>query len=144
MYWALLEKRIDPELFFRALPHHLPEATTLFVEGAVISNEVKSWLREHVQQGPYLPAKGSMGEPLEDGYFRCSFSIELLTGLARLSESHAEPELCDHIFVYRDTEPLLEYYDFPENEIWLPSTLPETRIGVLASALGVRYGKREA
>jgi hypothetical protein len=66
----------------------------------------------------------------------------LLSELERLSENHAEPELCDHLLVYRGNDPLLEFYDFPENEVWLPLSLNEDRVRAIASALDVEYRKR--
>jgi hypothetical protein len=145
-YWALEETRISPSVFFRELPHHLPEATSLYIEGFSIAEDVKQVLLNHAQAGPYLPGSEShvriTGAP-GTNYFRCEFSPSLLSELERLSELHAEPEICDHLLVYAGSEPILEFYDFPQNEIWLPITVNEERVCAMASALNMAYRKED-
>ena len=145
-YWALEETRVDALVFFRALPRHLPEATSLFIEGSCIAENVKKVLLSHAQTGLYLPDPEPY-EPypgsLRRDFFRCTFSPTLLSELEHLAEHHAEPELCDHLFVYVNNAPILEFYDFPHNEIWLPITVSEDRVRAIASALNMAYRKSE-
>lgn len=142
-YWALQETEVDPEAFFRELVCLLPEATTLYVEGTVIVDEVKAALLAHAQVGPYLPdpEAGSVQTlgSLRTQFFRCEFTPFLLRKLERFARTYAVPEICDHLLVYAGNEPLLEFYDFPGNEIWLPLKVSEEQVRALASVFNTTY-----
>ncbi len=126
-------------MFFRELARHFPEATSLFIEGSSIAEDITSLLSSHIQEGPYLPIHGTYGAlfgKLKTQYFRCGFTITLLSGLEKLSEIHAEPEICDHLIVYLGDALLLEFYDFPKNEIWIPAKINEDRVRAFAASIG--------
>ena len=147
-YWALQETRVDPEVFFRELVCLLPEATTLYVEGTSINEEVKAALLAHAQVGTYLPSPEAdsvqiLGS-LRTVFFRCEFTPSLLRELERFAGTYAEPEICGHLLVYAGSEPILEFYDFPHNEIWLPITVSEERVRALASVLSTTYRREIA
>jgi len=146
IFWAVEEADIDSSVFFQELNRFLPDATTLFVEGTSIAEDVSNILMRFSQGGPYIPEHGSYGSILGDDdsqYFRCSFDSELLTELERLSYIHAEPEICDHIMIYHDEELIMEYYDFPKNEIAFNGSLPEYKIRAFADALQCTYKKKQ-
>ena len=139
-YWSIEEKRIDPSVVFRALPKHFPGATTMFLEGTSIADEVKECLRSHVEEGPHLPGRQTKWPKAE--LFRCRFSPELCAALESLSERHAEPELCDHLYVYRGEQPLMDFPDFCASNIFLPESMPESQVRAFAEVFGLRYEKR--
>ena len=141
-YWTLAESRVDSTIFFRELTRHFPEATSLFIEGSSIAEDVTSLLSFHTQEGPYLPIHGSNGALFGKSkikYFRCGFSVTLLSDIEQLSEIHAEPEICDHLIVYVGDDPLLEFYDFPKNEIWIHAHISEDRVRSFATSIGTTY-----
>ncbi len=101
-----------------------------------------SLLLSHIQEGLYLPVHGSYGAlfgNLKTQYFRCGYSAALLSELEQLSEIHAEPEICDHIITYQGDEPILEFYDFPKNEIWLSASISEDKVRSFATSIGTTY-----
>lgn len=73
--------------------------------------------------------------------FRCSASSKFMESLADLAEHHAEPELLDHLFLYKTDEPLLEWHDAFANAILIPGKVPESIVAGFAKELGLDYGK---
>ena len=136
-YWELDGDGIDSTAFFRALPEAFPEATAFFAEGTVIDAEVEACLASHAQPGDFLPGANTI-RPVSRK-FRCSFSPQLCEALAALSLRHAEPEMMDHVFLYRHSEALVYWHDAFSHAMWLSGLLPEERIGFLAGRLGRRY-----
>jgi hypothetical protein len=136
-YWAIEEGRIDPATFFRELPRHFPDATTIFFEGTSIEPDVKDCFAAHIQSGPHLPGRQTIWPKAE--VFRCKFSPTICMELEALSRRHAVPELCDHLYVYRGEASVLEFPDFCANEIFLPISTTESAVGALASVFGLKY-----
>jgi len=141
-YWEIKAKKIDSTAFFRALLKYFPEATTFYAEGTVIEKDVVECYLSHAQEGQYLPPEGTTWPESEK--FRCRFSLDLMNALAQLSEHHAEPELLTHLFLYRDHDPLLEWYDAFADPILVSPSVPEEAVSGLASELGVKYGKEKS
>lgn len=128
---------MDAATFFRELPHHFSDAATLFVEGSAIGPDVAGCYVAHAEPGLHLPGRHTLWP--KAALFRCKFSIDLCATLAQLSGVHAVPEICDHLFVYEGTRPLLEFPDFCHNQIILPIEVAETEVAAFASVLGLKY-----
>jgi hypothetical protein len=73
--------------------------------------------------------------------FRCSFQSKLFYELAVLAENHAEPEILDHLYIYQDTKPLLEWHDAFSNAMLLSPILSEESVFNFAKTLGLTHAK---
>lgn len=142
MTWELTAKRFDCTKILRQIPTFIPAATAIFVEGTTIANDVTAFYRANLQEGEYLPAKGTIWPA--SSRFRCHFSLQFFTGLADLSERHAEPELCDHLLIYRGDVSLLTWYDAFSGPILLATELPESLINDFATVLGLEVRKMKS
>jgi len=136
-YWEIDQGEVDSTAFFRALPRYFPYATTFYAEGTVISQDVVQCYKSHSEEGDYLPAAQTIF-PKSDKY-RCKFSKELMDDLASLSEHHAGTELLDHLSLYKNNEPLLEWHDAFDNIILVSQTVAEDNVRSFAGELGLGY-----
>ncbi len=135
--WVIAEGSVDSTAFFRALPKHFPEATTLYVEGTTIITEAEVLYRSHAQVGPYLAPPQTLW-PVSTK-LRCAFSAELCEALASLSLDAAEPELADHISLYAGDSPILEWHDAFANAMYLAASFPEERVRSFADEFALAY-----
>ncbi len=71
--------------------------------------------------------------------FHMALTTECLEGLARLAEQHIAPEIADHLHVYRGTEVLLEWYDFPTDPFCVSKAISAEAISDFCSELGLQY-----
>ena len=137
--WELEDRRVDSTTFLQLLAPMFPEATTVFFEGSSIAPNIVTILERHADPGPYLPKAQTLWSTGAILRFRCSFTIALCEALASASLHHAEPELFDHLFLYAEHVPLMEWPDAFSNCMWIASSIPESRIGAFAAGLGVKY-----
>jgi len=135
--WDIDEGHIDTEVFFGILPKCLPDASTIFFEGTFIADEVKGCLSRHAEAGKHLPGRQTLW-PMSTLY-RCKFSQRLCDEMQELSSRHAQPELCDHLSIYRGEEEVLAFHDFGANHIYVAGSVPEQAVSSFASALGLKY-----
>ena len=96
-------------------------------------------LEEHTDFGLYLPRPQTLWSTGRIRQFRCSFTPALCDELAGASLHHAEPELFDHLFLYADEVPLLEWPDAFSNCMWIARSIAEPRVKAFAGSLGVKY-----
>jgi len=122
----------DSAGFLRSLPEGFPTATTMFVEATAMARDVEDLLTAAVGPGPYLPARQTIWP--RSLRLRTRFDASLLLELSRLAENHAEPELFDHLLLYADTQPLLEYPDafLRGSAIYVAPTVDEQQLQVWA------------
>ena len=139
-HWQVGGKHINSAKFFLALPEHFPNATTLFIEGMQIRPEaLQCWSRFH-QEEKFLPGQQTLWPKSKK--FCCKFSKTLCERLADLADEYAEPELLDHLFLYENGQPVIEWRDaFDSKYFLLPVTVPESVVSSLAQELGVEYSK---
>ena len=134
--WDIEEGRIDAEVFFGALPKCLPDASTIVFEGTSFSDEVKGTLSRHAEAGPF-PQRQTLWP--RSNLYRCKFSAALCFEMRELSKRHAEPELCDHLSVFRGEEEILAFHDFGANNIYVSGAISEEAVSAFATALGLKY-----
>jgi len=140
-HWEL-KGRWNCAAFFRHIQTVLPDATTLFLEGTSVAGGVDAFLRSAAEPGDYLPAKQTLWPRPKQ--YRLPFLPPTLEALASLAERHAEPELLDHLFVYRGPEVLLEFPDAfdPQCPAFVAAGAEEHRLRSFAAVLGLDL-KRE-
>jgi len=137
--WELENGRIDSTTFLQVIAPTFPEATTAFFEGSSIAPNVVKIFEQHTNSGPYLPKPQTIWSTGHIQQFRCRFTVELCEDLAGASQNHAEPELFDHLFLYAQLVPLLEWPDSFSNCMWIAASVSETRIRAFADQLGIHY-----
>ena len=127
----------DSAMFFQNLRAALPSATTLFVEGTSIADDVQDFLRSVTEPGEYLPERQTIWPRPKQ--FRVPCDDPTLAALADLAERHAEPELLGHLFVYAGSTVLLEFPDAfdADGPIYVSTETDEQRIRDFAAALGL-------
>jgi hypothetical protein len=135
--WLVHAIDIDPVAFFRALPKHFSNVTSLYVEGTSIASEVEGCYRQHAEPGPYLPEVGTIWPASKK--LRCLFSKKLCEALGLLAAHAAPPELGDHFHLYKDSESILCWHDAFAVDLWLSSRIPEEIARAFASTLGRTY-----
>jgi hypothetical protein len=140
MYWVIEQGRVEPAAFFRHLATYFPETSTLFFEGTSIEPEVKGVLIAHSESGPHLPRRQTV-HPVSN-IFRCKASASLIAKLEALSTRHAVPEIADHVYAYSGKNELVGFPDFCANEIYISPSTSERTVELFASALGLKYWKR--
>jgi hypothetical protein len=136
--WELRGGNVDPADVFRALRCLAAEATSLFLEGTSIADDVRRFLEHHREAGPYVPARQTIWPATER--FRVPATAEVLEGLAELAESHAQPEIADHLFLYRDREAIVEYPDafYEDCPLLLAGHLARETVERLSAELSLR------
>jgi hypothetical protein len=72
------------------------------------------------------------------------FSSNLVDALAALGEKHAEPELLDHLVLYKDSEELVVWHDAFANLLLVSRTVPESVASSFAADLGLEYSSSRA
>jgi hypothetical protein len=135
--WSIDQGNIDASLFFEALAKYFPHATTLYVEGTSIDADVKHCLIRHSENGKHLPGRQTLW-PKSD-LFRCKFSAQLGAELSVLAARLAQPELCDHLSLFRDEEALLEFHDFGANAIYISGGISERDVSSFAMELSLEH-----
>lgn len=140
-YWVIEQGRVDPAVFFHQLSAHFPQITTLFFEGTSIDPAVEATLVAHAQPGAHLPGRQTIRP--RSSVFRCRASSSLFAEVERLSAQHAVPEIADHVYAYAGKTELVGFPDFCANEIYLSPSTAERTVQLFASALQLKYWKRE-
>ena len=137
-YWEIDEGKVDAGKFFETLPKYFSAATTFFAEGTMMSDDVMECYASFSDEGKYLPGAQTI-LPISKK-FRCKFSPLLMGKLATLAKKHSEPELLNHLFVYKGNEALLYWHDAFANVLLVSRSIPESSISEFASELGLKYG----
>ena len=138
-YWEIDEGKVDSSLFFRLLSKYFDDATTLYIEGCSISYELIKFYEKHRENGKYLPASQTIFPRSKK--FRCAISHQFMGSLAEKAEHHAEPELLDHLSLYKNNKSLLEWHDAFANSIMVSSQMPESIVAGFSNELGLNYRK---
>lgn len=135
--WEIQEGEVESTIFFPVLLQCFPDANTIFFEGTVIAGDVRKCYESYQLPGSFLP--GSQTIFPKSNKFRCEFSPALVEELVLLSDRFSEPELLDHLSLYKDNELLLNWHDAFENIIGIPSSVPEEIVIKFTKALGLAY-----
>lgn len=105
----------DLYALLQAIDEVVPTDTVLYVEGTSIAPEIKSFFAAH-------SIAGSMQLPLATMFprpetFHVALDPGVLTALRTLADAHAEPEILDHLAVYRGDSVLLWAPDAGSSEV---------------------------
>ncbi len=119
-------QKVDSSKFFKALGIYFSNATTLFIEGTSIAMDVMKFYKENLEEGEYLPPAGTIFP--KSTKLRCKFSLNFVNELSSVAEHYAEPELLDHVHVYKDDKPLLIWMDAFSDTIYISKEIPKDTI----------------
>ena len=118
----------DAEAFFRAVPQLLPEATHLFLEGAP-SPDIVALISTHTEQREYGAPAGTLWSwPQRNQRFALTASPALFAQLSEAAAQHAEPEICSHVHLYHDSEPLAHWFDAFDDPLLVSKVVPRERV----------------
>jgi hypothetical protein len=124
------------EEFFRALSLLVPDATHMFLEGSP-EPDIQEMLAESADGADYAAPLGTLWSwPQKNRRFSVRASPELFVRLSEAASHHAEPEICDHLHVYRGEEALVQWFDAFSDPILVSKAVARERAERFASAVG--------
>jgi len=125
------------EDFFLAVSLLVPDATHMFLEGSP-DPDIAALLADAADDAvEYAAPVGTMWSwPQKNRRFSVQASPELFARLSSASLNHAEPEICDHVHVYRGQEPLVQWFDAFSNPLLISPSVTRERVEQFASAAG--------
>jgi len=138
-YWDIDEGSVDSTTFFSMVHKYFSDATTIYIEGTSIEKDVIELYQRHVEDGDFLPSRQTIWP--RSKCFRCKLSEEFINEISQLSQNHAEPELMDHLSVYKGGQAILEWHDAFSNAMLLSKSIPEQTIAAFSKELGLKYGE---
>lgn len=124
------------EEFFRAVPLLVPDATHMFLEGSP-DPDISALLAEAAADGDYAAPVGTIWSwPQKNQRHAVRASSELFARLSEAASHHAEPEICDHVHLYRGREALMQWFDAFSDPLLVSKAVPRERVERFASAVG--------
>ncbi len=139
-FWQLEGPISFPELL-RALQRLLPEGCIMYLEAGSPSRALRSFFDAHsVPEETHIAVGTLWPKPRFD---HVPATPRLLTQLADIAESHAEPEIAIHFHVYHCGRVLLEWYDAFSDPMYLSSDLPEDLVRRFADTLSMTCRARQ-
>jgi hypothetical protein len=105
-----------------AIDELMPEGAVLYVEGTNIAPDVARLLEAHPAEESRPVVRGTIW-PRPRAY-HLPIAGSNVGRLRSLAESHAEPEICDHLVVYSGDRVLLSAYDAGSSHAYVSADLP--------------------
>jgi hypothetical protein len=124
----------DLYVLLRAIDQVMPRDAVLCIEGASLALDVASFLEARQPPHPPTIAANTLGPKNE--FFHLPLTGNNLSGLRVLAERHAEPEIADHLVVYRDRDVLLWAHDVGSGYVSMSRQLSEATVEAFRQALG--------
>ncbi|MEN3312164.1 MAG: hypothetical protein V7645_1493 [Actinomycetota bacterium] len=117
-----------------AIDETMPNNSVLCLEGTSVASDVAVFLEQRqASERPAIKANTLWPKPR---LFHLPLADTNLNDLRSLAENHAEPEIADHLMVYRDRSALLWAHDAGSGYVALSRSLPEGTIQRFHDALG--------
>ena len=102
---------------------------TLFLEGTAIADDVLAALAAHKTTATRTDLSGTVWPDPISHHF--TLTGRLVDVLRELADRSAQPELCDHLVVYRGNLIMLAAYDAGADDVWVSRDLPQATIDQL-------------
>lgn len=118
-----------------AIDEVMPAGAVLYLEGTSIVPNIQAFLETHQAQESQLVVRGTLWPRPKTYHLPLTGSN--LSQLRELAERHAEPEICDHLVVYRGDEVLVSAYDAGSSHVYVSRDLPPETVEGLRRRLGV-------
>ncbi len=123
--------------FLRAVTQLAPPGSVIYFEGGDPSERVRSYLDTHSPETTAAVRKGTLWPRPE--CFHVKATPEILEGLASLAEEHRIWEFGWHVHLYRYETMLIEWYDVPDDPLWIAGDVPEEAVARFSAKLGTQY-----
>lgn len=136
-YWEITEGKVDSTLFFILLYKYFSDATSLYIEGTSIYKDAINCFQRHRDEGEFLPGRQTLFP--HSNCFRCQFTEPLVKELSGLSLSLSEPELMDHLAIYKGGDAIIEWHDAFANAMLVSKSIPENIVASFSEELGLSY-----
>jgi hypothetical protein len=125
--WRVSGVRKAPA-FFHAVAALVPDATTVFLEGSP-SADIVALMQPHIEHADYLAPAGTFWSwPQRNRRFRLRAPAELFARLSEAAPRHAEPEICDHLHIYVEAEPLVTWFDAFTEPVFVSKAIARDRV----------------
>lgn len=134
--WQISPPR-DLDSFLRALADAVPPDSVLYLECSSLATEIRLYLESRKIQPTTTVAVGTLWP--RPHRFHIPVTRENIEGLAQLAERHAEPEVADHLHVYRNNQVLLQWYDAPSEPLYVSTDISEDKLKAFCTRLGTDY-----
>lgn len=135
-YWELKCRNRFGDLLL-ALTEVLPSGLTLYAEGIAMAPDVAAYLGARaaealaVHRGTIWPRPAVHHMPM---------TPENMAGLVRLMETHAEPEVAEHLHAYKGTTAYVIWYDaLSSSPLYVRNDVPEADIHRLCTEYRCTY-----
>ena len=121
---------------FDAVSHLVPDATHLFLEGSP-DPDIVTLLAEGADAVDYAAPFGTIWSwPQKSHRFSVRASSDLFVRLSVAASHHAEPEICDHLHLYRGQHALVQWFDAFSDPILISKAVSRERVERFALAVG--------
>ncbi len=124
----------DFYVLLRAVDEVMPNDSTLCLEGTRVAPDVVAFLERRQATVQSEIAPNTLWPKPQ--FFHLSLAGPDLTQLRALAEHHAEPEIADHLVVYREGRVLLWAHDAGYGYVAVSRSLPRRTIERFRQALG--------
>jgi hypothetical protein len=118
----------------RAIEETMPKDAVLCLEGTTPASDVVAFLEQRAAPAPARIDPNTLWP--KPKFFHISLAGTNLTDLRAVADHHAEPEIANHLVVYRAGQVLLWAHDAGSGYVALASSLGEQTIERLREALG--------
>jgi hypothetical protein len=126
----------DGQAFFRAIESLVPDATHVFLEGSPAA-DIVGLMEPHIEHTEYLAPAGTWWSwPQKNRRFTLKASPQLFARFSQAAAHHAEPEICDHLHIYRGAEPLVNWFDAFSDPVLISKTIPRERVEQFSTEVG--------
>ncbi|MFB3883327.1 MAG: hypothetical protein ACE149_18830 [Armatimonadota bacterium] len=123
-------------VFLRSLPALMPAGSVLYLEGKP-APEVQRYLEGRASDGVSSAGWDEYG----DFVARVALTADNLNGLAELAERLPSHDITFYLHVLHGSEYLLEWWDVPDNSIFMPRGSPKALVKALCSPVGLKCRK---
>ena len=133
---------VSPPGFSEFLQHLAAFApnSTLCLEG-VSAPDLEAYLLERPATYENETKQGFL--ELRPKIFYMPITEKNLRGFAALADKYAEPEVCDHLRVYRDNRIILSWHDLPYDPIYLVKEYDEDVLKEFCKTCDLEFKRRE-
>ena len=118
----------------RAIDEAMPREAVLCLEGTTVAPDVASFLESRQATHRKRVAPNTLWP--EPRFFHLALTGTDLSELRALAEQHAEPEIAQHLVVYRDHEVLMWAHDAGMDYVWVSRQLPGSVVEAFRESLG--------
>jgi hypothetical protein len=123
----------DFSSLLRAIDEVMPKEAVLYLEGTSVAPDVVSFLEARpAQNPPKVEANTLWPKPK---VFHMPLAGDNLAELRKLADKHAQPEVADHLVVYRGAAALLWAHDAGDGYVDVARTWSESTAKPLRNAL---------